>query len=195
MSIVDEYKLFTLRVADGSGILIRTTDPDKFYVLTAWHCIDRLGKDIPLAFAPDTHIDAEFNIRDVFHDDEGYAAIIVVDKIEHNFVQVSFAEKPNYPEIKCSHTGFPECTETEKGREFRSHGINKILDNHGCLVRYQYSPPPLNKELKGMSGGAIVDYDFQIYGLHEASEELDEDRMLGYGCYIPTSRYTGSDKR
>ena len=41
-----------------------------------------------------------------------------------------------------------------------------------------------------MSGGAIVDYDFQIYGLHEASEELDEDEMLGYGCYIPTSRYT-----
>lgn len=190
MSIVDDYKLFTLRVADGSGILVKTTNPDKWYVLTAWHCIELLGKDIPLTFAPDIDIDAEFQIRDVFHDDAGYAAIIVVDKIEHDFVQASFAEKPNYPEVKCCHTGFPECTKTEKGREFRSHGINKILDDHGSLVRYQYSPQPLNKELKGMSGGAIIDYDFQIYGLHEASEELDEDEMLGYGCYIPVSRYT-----
>lgn len=96
MSIVDDYKLFTLRVADGSGILVKTTNPDKWYVLTAWHCIELLGKDIPLTFAPDIDIDAEFQIRDVFHDDAGYAAIIVVDKIEHDFVQASFAEKPNY---------------------------------------------------------------------------------------------------
>ena len=189
MNYADELKDLTVRVAGGSGVLMRFPSEGRTFVLTAWHCIEKEGDDITIIPHEDRYGDEKITIIDKWKDEERDACIIEIKNFTDEIRTIEFIEKPNQTDVNCKHVGYPRCTEKDGKRDFRCHTIKQILDNTGFFVSCQHEDGIANHELKGMSGGGIFDTAYHLLGVHEGSACMDEDEQLGYTTYIPSCHF------
>ncbi len=189
MNYADELKNLTVRVAGGSGVLMRFPSESRTFVLTAWHCIKEVGDDITIIPNEETFKDAKITIIDKWEDEDRDVCIIEINSFSDDIRAIEFIEKPNQTDVNCKHAGYPKCTEKDGKRDFRCHPIKRILDNKGSYVSCQYDDNIANSELKGMSGGGVFDNNYHLLGVHEESACMDEKEQLGYATYIPSHQF------
>lgn len=189
MNYADELKNLTVRVAEGSGVLMRFPSVSRTFVLTAWHCIKEVGDDITIIPNEETFKDAKITIIDKWEDEDRDVCIIEINSFSDDIRAIEFIEKPNQTDVNCKHAGYPKCTEKDGKRDFRCHPIKRILDNKGSYVSCQYDDNIANSELKGMSGGGVFDNNYHLLGVHEESACMDEKEQLGYATYIPSHQF------
>lgn len=189
MNYADELKDLTVRVAGGSGVVMRFPSEGRTFVLTAWHCIKEVRDVITIIPNEEKYGDAKITIIDKWKDEDIDACIIEINSFSDDIRSIEFIEKPNQTEVNCKHAGYPKCTEKDGKRDFRCHPIKRILDNKGSYVSCQYEDNIANNELKGMSGGGVFDNDYHLLGVHEESACMDKNEQLGYASYIPSRHF------
>ena len=79
MNYADELKNLTVRVAEGSGVLMRFPSVSRTFVLTAWHCIKEVGDDITIIPNEETFKDAKITIIDKWEDEDRDVCIIEIN--------------------------------------------------------------------------------------------------------------------
>ena len=189
MNYADELKDLTVRVAGGSGVLMRFPSESRTFVITAWHCIREVGDDITIIPNEEKFKDPKITIIDKWKDEDRDVCIIEINGFSDDIRAIEFIEKPNQTDVNCKHAGYPKCTESNGKLDFRCHPIKRILDNKGSSVACQYEDTIANHELKGMSGGGVFDNDYHLLGVHKESACIDEKEQLGYATYIPICHF------
>ena len=189
MNYADELKNLTVRVAGGSGVLMRFPSESRTFVITAWHCIKEVGDDITIIPNEEKFKDPKITIIDKWKDEDRDVCIIEINGFSDDIRAIEFIEKPYQTDVNCKHAGYPKCTEKDGKRDFRCHTIKQILDNTGFFVSCQHELGIANHELKGMSGGGIFDTAYHLLGVHEGSACMDDNEQLGYTTYIPSCHF------
>ncbi len=189
MNYADELKDLTVRVAEGSGVLMRFPSERRTFVLTAWHCIKEVGDNITIIPNEEKYGDTKITIVDTWKDESRDVCIIEINCFSDDIRNIEFIEKPNQTDVNCKHAGYPKCTEKDGKRDFRCHTIKQILDNTGFFVSCQHDSGIANHELKGMSGGGIFDTAYHLLGVHEGAACMDKNEQLGYTTYIPCCHF------
>lgn len=200
MLYADELKALTVRIGGkdgGSGVIVKPMDDSILYILTAWHCISECGtvKGDCLCFDASIKTAKEVTVKDVYHDEDTDAAIIVVNRFCDDVGFVCFEDKTNCMASSYHHTGFPSCREEEGERNYSDRVIDKILNDVDNLVEYTYAKVPQKEELKGMSGGGIFDESFHLLGVHKRSSCEDSKEQLGYARFIPCRHFDALIKK
>ena len=195
LEIDDIKQKLTVRVNDGTGVLVSPLDKDILYVFTCRHVVLDEGKNIlPLdkiiirydELRKQTHV---FTIQsiEVSEQENNDIAVLVVKRdinVPHLYISSD--------RIKCYHIGFPK---TRKDAEKK---IGNILVLHIAhfdsnsdidIVEYQYDVENKENEIKGMSGGGIFNQDGKLVGIHTQSAMHDKQEMLGKGGMLPVSLF------
>lgn len=195
LGIDDIKQKLTVRVNDGTGVLVSPLDKDILYVFTCRHVVLDEGKNIlPLdkitikydELSKQTHT---FTIQsvEVSEQESNDIAVLVVKRdidVPHLYISSD--------RIKCYHIGFP------KSRKDAENKIGNILVLHIAhfdsnsdidIVEYQYDVGNKENEIKGMSGGGIFNQDGKLVGIHTQSAMHDKQEMLGKGGMLPVSLF------
>ncbi len=195
LGIDDIKQKLTVRVNDGTGVLVSPLDKDILYVFTCRHVVLDEGKNIlPLdkiiirydELRKQTHV---FTIQsiEVSEQENNDIAVLVVKRdinVPHLYISSD--------RIKCYHIGFP------KSRKDAENKIGNILVLHIAhfdsnsdidIVEYQYDVGNKENEIKGMSGGGIFNQDGKLVGIHTQSAMHDKQEMLGKGGMLPVSLF------
>lgn len=195
LGIDDIKQKLTVRVNDGTGVLVSPLDKDILYVFTCRHVVLDEGKNIlPLdkitikydELSKQTHT---FTIQsvEVSEQESNDISVLVVKRdidVPHLYISSD--------RIKCYHIGFP------KSRKDAENKIGNILVLHIAhfdsnsdidIVEYQYDVGNKENEIKGMSGGGIFNQDGKLVGIHTQSAMHDKQEMLGKGGMLPVSLF------
>lgn len=195
LGIDDIKQKLTVRVNDGTGVLVSPLDKDILYVFTCRHVVLDEGKNIlPLdkitikydELSKQTHT---FTIQsvEVSEQESNDIAVLVVKRdidVPHLYISSD--------RIKCYHIGFP------KSRKDAENKIGNILVLHIAhfdsnsdidIIEYQYDVGNKDDEIKGMSGGGIFNQDGKLVGIHTQSAMHDKQEMLGKGGMLPVSLF------
>lgn len=196
LGIDDIKQKLTVRVNEGTGVLVSPLDKDILYVFTCRHVVLDEGKNIlPLdkitisydeINSKQAHV---FTIQSIEVSDRGdsdIAVLVVKRDIEIPHLYIS-SER-----IECFHIGFPECRKDAEDKignilvlHIKHFDSNSELD----VVEYQYDVQNNEKEIKGMSGGGIFNKDGKLVGIHTQSAMHDKQEMLGKSGMIPVSLF------
>lgn len=196
LGIDDIKQKLTVRVNDGTGVLVSPLDKDILYVFTCRHVVLDEGKNIlPLdkitisydeINSKQAHV---FTIQSIEVSDRGDSdiAVLVVKRdidIPHLYIS---SER-----IECFHIGFPKCRKDAENKignilvlHIKHFDSNSELD----VVEYQYDVQNNEKEIKGMSGGGIFNKDGKLVGIHTQSAMHDKQEMLGKSGMLPVSLF------
>lgn len=195
LGIDDIKQKLTVRVNDGTGVLVSPLDKDILYVFTCRHVVLDEGKNIlPLdkitikydELSKQTHT---FTIQsvEVSEQESNDIAVLVVKRdidVPHLYISSD--------RIKCYHIGFP------KSRKDAENKIGNILVLHIAhfdsnsdidIIEYQYDVGNKDDEIKGMSRGGIFNQDGKLVGIHTQSAMHDKQEMLGKGGMLPVSLF------
>lgn len=196
LEIDDIRKKLTVRVNDGTGVLVSPLDKDILYVFTCRHVVLDEGKNIlPLDKITISYDELNSEQEHVFT-----IQSIEVSEQENNDIAVLVVKRDidvphlyiSSDRIKCYHIGFP------KSRKDAENKIGNILVLHIAhfdsnsdidIVEYQYDVEIKENEIKGMSGGGIFNKDGKLVGIHTQSAMHDKQEMLGKGGMIPIGLY------
>lgn len=192
----DIKQKLTVRVNDGTGVLVSPLDKDVLYVFTCKHVVlDEEKNILPIGNisvnydewnSKQTHI---FTVQSVIvsdQEDNDVAVLVVKRDIDVPHLYIS-SERTG-----CFHIGFP------KNRKDAVDKICNILvlyivhfdsDSEKEIVEYQYDVQNNDKEIKGMSGGGIFNKDGKLIGIHTQSSMHDKDEMLGKSGMLPVALY------
>lgn len=188
MDYQDEMKSVTVRVANGSGIIVKPLADDCFYILTAYHVVEGKTEDqIELDFQPTSPLFGKsVKVRRIINCEKQDSAILIIDRHGENIA-------PFYP---CSirkdgadhwHAGYPNNqNDNGKANSCKLHYFNRWLGTYGhSFLEYQCPNHITKEELDGMSGGGVFDGRHHIIGVHKqsAAEEIKEE--LGKNVLIP----------
>lgn len=181
-------QIHTVRVCDGSGVLVKSVNTNYLYILTDYHVIkDKQTKEITFMFEKGSPlIDLSLEIIDIKYEKQLDVSIIKIRNIhckEIEYLQIKTKNVGN----NLFHIGFPKCRYDDKA-VYRTSVIN-INYNDGAagghLVEYECEKPVNKEEIEGMSGGGIFDSEYHLVGLHKQSSNLDKYELLGKAAYIP----------
>lgn len=196
LGIDDIKQKLTVRVNDGTGVLVSPLDKDILYVFTCRHVVLDEGKNIlPLdkitisydeINSKQAHV---FTIQSIEVSDRGDSdiAVLVVKRdidIPHLYIS---SER-----IECFHIGFPKCrkdAENKIGNILVLHIAHFDSNSEIDIVEYQYDVQNSKKEIKGMSGGGIFNKDGKLVGIHTQSAMHDKQEMLGKSGMLPVSLF------
>lgn len=188
MDYQDEMKSVTVRVANGSGVIMQPLANDYFYILTAHHVVEGKKKDnLVLDFQSSSSFHGKsVIIRDIIEDEELDVAILIIegtcDDIAH-----FYPSNIHQNGIEHWHAGYPN-NQNDKGKadNCKLHDFNIWLGSYGQhFVEYKYPNHIRKEELDGMSGGGIFDSQHHLIGLHKGLAANEEKEQLGKNVMIP----------
>lgn len=195
MAYIDDIKELTVRVENGSGVLVSPLSEDYHYVLTAHHVIkdfdDKDVKGITISFLPDSlYKDVQIEIMDVKKCNEKDAALILIKRIEKE-VRFLYPLKTLPENVKRWHLGYPN-NQNSKGeaKVCVEHEIRNWLGRfEGEFEKYQCEQTINKHEIEGMSGGGVFDSNYHLLGVHrqyaadENKEQLSKFVMIPWVCF------------
>ena len=196
LGIDDIKQKVTVRVNDGTGVLVSPFDKEVLYVFTCKHVVLNEEKNILPVGNISVNYDEwnskrthNFTVQSVIvsnQEDNDVAVLVVKRDIDVPHVYIS-SERTG-----CFHIGFP------KNRKDAEDKIGNILVLHIAhfdsnsdinIVEYQYDVGNKENEIKGMSGGGIFNQDGKLVGIHTQSAMHDKQEMLGKGGMLPVSLF------
>lgn len=193
VNYIDKIKRQSVRVNDGSGILVKPMVGEHLFVFTAYHVIKDLeNSQIQLSLASDLHERFSWKVVNSYHsvDLEEDAAIIEIETSYH-VEQLYLCD--NYDKYdNCMHVGFPEIRrdKDEVYGDFIDYSIKKFGQMYnGKLLEYEYDKFHQQMELKECSGGAIIDGNFHLLGVHKCLSNKDGNEYSGKCICIPISTF------
>lgn len=196
LGIDDIKQKLTVRVNDGTGVLVSPLDKEVLYVFTCKHVVLNKEKNI----MPIGNISVNYDERNSKQTHNFTVQSVIVSDQEDNDVAVLVVKRDiDVPHLYissertgCFHIGFP------KNRKDVEDKICNILvlhilhfdsDSEKEIVEYQYDVQNNDKEIKGMSGGGIFNKDDKLVGIHTQSSMHDKDEMLGKSAMLPVALY------
>ena len=195
LGIDDIKQKLTVRVNDGTGVLVSPLDKDILYVFTCRHVVLDEGKNIlPLdkitisydELSKQTHTFTIQSIEVSEQENNDIAVLVVKRDIDVPHLYISSDR------IKCYHIGFPKSrkdAEDKIGNTLVLHIAHIDSNSETDIVEYQYDVNNKENEIKGMSGGGIFNQDGKLVGIHTQSAMHDKQEMLGKGGMIPIRLY------
>lgn len=192
---IDQIRhIHSIKVCDGSGVLVRPVDKSILYVFTNYHVV--VDKDsgcqntLQFSFDKDSPLySSGIKVLDLLKDEPSDVAIIKIsadglDSVPH----LCFNSKPT--SLNC-HVGFPKAR--DNGDAINGTIVLHISAKCGSVgeffEEYSYVQPMEKEVLEGSSGGGIFDSDFNLVGIHKQSSNLDTHECLGYGVYVKIECY------
>ncbi|MBP5229208.1 MAG: trypsin-like peptidase domain-containing protein [Bacteroidales bacterium] len=191
MEYVDELRALTVRVENGSGVLVRPLSEEYDYVLTAYHVIKHFdGKDAKEITIDHLSGDIRVEAVDVVKNIDSDAAVILVKKVACN-LRFAYPKTTLPNEEKRWHMGYPN-NQNGKGEAKKcvEHEIRNWLGSYEeKYVKYQCQQTIEKCEIEGMSGGGVFDSHFHLLGVHRgftadlAVEQLGKFVMIPWECF------------
>lgn len=190
MNYQDEMKSVTVRVANGSGVIIKPLADDCFYILTAYHVVK--GKTVDeivfdfLSTSPFTN--KTVKAKRIIYNEELDAAILIVEKDDSEIVQFVPSNIRQNGAVHW-HTGYPNNQNSNgKANSCKLHDFNTWLGTYDHnFEEYKYPNHIKQEELNGMSGGGIFDDNHHLLGVHMKLAASEEKEQLGKNVMIPWS--------
>ena len=192
LGIDDIKQKLTVRVNDGTGVLVSPLDKDILYVFTCRHVVLDEGKNIlPIDNISISYDEANSKQAHVFtiqsvevseQVDNDIAVLVVKRDIDIPHLYISSDR------IGCFHIGFPKSrknAEDKIGNTLVLHIAHFDSNSETDIVEYQYDVNNKENEIKGMSGGGIFNKDCKLVGIHTQSAMHDKQEMLGKCGMIP----------
>lgn len=191
MEYLDELKALTVRIENGSGVLVRPLSDEYDYILTAHHVVKLFdegnAKDITVSFLPHSpYKDVKVDITGLKKREDMDAAVIIIRKIEKDICFV-YPKKALPNDVKGWHLGYPN-NQNDKGTAANcvEHEIRNWLGSFdNVFVKYQCEQTINKNEIEGMSGGGIFDTDYHLLGVHSKFAADDEKEQLSKFVMIP----------
>lgn len=193
MKIDTIRKVHTVRVCNGSGVIVRPLDKSFIYILTNYHVLfdnDGKIKDLKFKFEIGSSLNTDkINVIEspIYCKDKDIAIIKIDAK---GFENIEFLRLNTYCDSTNIHVGFP------KARYNEAVSLTMVLNiknSNGyvneCLIEYEYDNLVNKDELEGMSGGGIFDENYRLVGVHKQSSNIDGNECLGKACFIPIACY------
>lgn len=196
LGIDDIKQKLTVRVNDGTGVLVSPLDKEVLYVFTCKHVVLNEEKNIlPIGNisvnydewnSKQTH---KFTVQSVIvsdQEDNDVAVLVVKRDIDVPHLYIS-SERTG-----CFHIGFPKNRKDAEDKICNMLVLNIVhfdSDSEKEIVEYQYDVQNNDKEIKGMSGGGIFNKDGKLVGIHTQSSMHDKVEMLGKSGMLPVALY------
>lgn len=193
MKIDTIRKVHTVRVCNGSGVIVRPLDKSFIYILTNYHVLfdnDGKIKDLKFKFEIGSSLNTDkINVIEspIYCKDKDIAIIKIDAK---GFENIEFLRLNTCCDSANIHVGFP------KARYNEAVSLTMVLNiknSNGyvneCLIEYEYDNLVNKDELEGMSGGGIFDENYHLVGIHKQSSNIDGNECLGKACFIPIESY------
>lgn len=187
MEYQDEMKSVTVRVANGSGVIVQPLTNDCFYILTAHHVVKEKSIDqIKLAFLPTSPFFGKvMKIRNIYSCDNQDAAILVVERNDEKIICFYPSNKRQNGE-RHWHTGYPNNQNgSGQANSCKLHDFNTWLGSYEKYIEYKYPNHIRQEELDGMSGGGIFDDHYHLIGVHKQLAASEDKEQLGKNVMIP----------
>ena len=195
MAYIDDIKELTVRVENGSGVLVSPLSDEYHYVLTAHHVIKDFDnkdvKGITISFLHDSpYKDVKVEVVDVKKCEESDAAIILIRRIEGE-VRFLYPSKTLPENGNRWHLGYPN-NQNAKGeaKTCVEHEIRNWLGRfEGKFEKYQCEQIINKHEIEGMSGGGVFDCSYHLLGVHredaadENLEQLSKFVLIPWECF------------
>lgn len=186
-------KVHTVRVCNGSGVIVRPLDRYLIYILTNYHVLfDYDGKTKDLKFESEVgsplNIDKIKVIEGPIYCKDKDIAIIKIDA--KGFENVEFLRLNTCCDEAKIHVGFPKARyEGTTSQTLVLEITNSNGNVNDSLTEYEYNKLVTKDELEGMSGGGIFDENHCLVGIHKQSSNNDGEECLGKACFIPIACY------
>ena len=193
MKIDTIRKVHTVRVCNGSGVIVRPLDKSFIYILKNYHVLfdnDGKIKDLKFKFEIGSSLNTDkINVIEspIYCKDKDIAIIKIDAK---GFENIEFLRLNTCCDSANIHVGFP------KARYNEAVSLTMVLNiknSNGyvneCLIEYEYDNLVNKDELEGMSGGGIFDENYHLVGIHKQSSNIDGNECLGKACFIPIACY------
>lgn len=188
MDYQDELKSVTVRVNNGSGVLVKPIVDNCFYILTAHHVVEGKAEDqIELDFQPNSPLCGKsVKVRRIISCKEQDATILIIDRNDEEITPFYPSEdRPNGASYW--HTGYPN-SQNSNGKADRCelHDFNTWLGSYDqSFIEYKYPNHIKKEELEGMSGGGVFDSLHHFIGVHKQLAADEEKEQLGKNVMIP----------
>ena len=190
MRYKDIIKRQSVKVNNGSGILVKPLADDFLYVFTASHVLAGLTeKDIKLSLANDIEVQFNYDVVKVYRaDDDSDAAII---KIKTNYTVEFLILCEDVDSMQnVIHVGFPISRRTPEAMgDYIEYPIIDIGQTLGQWIEYEYGKVHPKSEMEECSGGAIIDGNFNLLGVHKGTANVEEQEYNGKALMIPISSF------
>ena len=193
MTYIDQIKRLSVKVNEGSGILVKPVSGNHLFVFTAYHVIKDLDdSQIKLSLACDLKEKFSCEVIKSYHstDTEEDAAIIEIDTA-YQVKQLSLCEDyDNYTNLR--HVGFPDIRRNKD--EVRGDFIDYSIKEFGQMIggkilEYEYDKYHQQAELKECSGGGIIDGDYHLLGVHKCISNRDGREYNGKSSCVPIKNF------
>lgn len=193
MNIDTIRNVHSVRVCNGSGVIVRPLEKYYLYILTNYHVLfeaDGQAKTLKFNFEKGSPLNVN-NINvvgDPIYCKDKDIAIIKIDA--KGFEDVEFLRLNTCCNDAKIHVGF------SKARYEGAVSLTIVLEIthfngniNGFLTEYEYDKLIDKDEIEGMSGGGIFDENYRLVGIHKQSSNTDNNECLGKACYIPIVCY------
>lgn len=189
MSYQDEIKSVTVRVSNGSGVIVQPLEDNCFYILTAYHVVEGKALDqITLDFESSSFLDGKtVKIQGMYVNEKQDAAILKIERKEGKIASFYPTATNRKDDTTYWHAGYPN--------NQNNPGIASCCKLHDFYVwlgsydndfeEYKYPYHLLKAELEGMSGGGIFDNHHHLIGVHKSLAAKEETEQLGKNVMIP----------
>lgn len=196
LGIDDIKQKLTVRVNDGTGVLVSPLDKDILYVFTCRHVVldesknilplDKISISYDESNSKQAHVFTIQSVEVSEQVDNDIAVLVVKRDIDIPHLYISSDR------IGCFHIGFPKSrkdAEDKIGNTLVLHIAHFDSNSETDIVEYQYDVNNKENEIKGMSGGGIFNKDCKLVGIHTQSAMHDIQEMLGKCGMIPVSLF------
>lgn len=193
----DFLKQISVKVNNGSGVIIKPCTNEYCYVFTDWHVIEHLKKEEICVeyyvFEKDKYGEnvwefAKATPLEIYDDRERDVAILKMPaSMAENFVKLRALTKAK----NLYHAGFPQKLRKEAAdSQWVVHHVKELLDtiSHG-FIRYSFDKAQDVEDLAGTSGGGVFTDDGCLVGLHQGSSVKSKDGYYDKCNIIPIRFY------
>lgn len=192
MNIETIRNVHSVRVCNGSGVIVRPLDRSCLYVLTNCHVVcggDGKEKALTFKFETDSILNGVgVSVVDTILCEEKDMAIIKINA--DGFENLGFLRLNTCCNNAKFHVGFPKARYEGAVSPTLVLNIQNVNGRaNAFLTEYEYTKQVEKNEIEGMSGGGVFDENCCLVGIHKQSSNKDEKEMLGNACFIPISCY------